>query len=164
MLVWPVKFNRSVVASLEFRGRRGVASSSSLDEVLFLDDDSSRSGRCAVFGVLVMMELRSCLEGDHASALVCFEGDVLIFARRVMSVVIAEMVLKSPTVSSCMVLSSSPKVKVISSRSYLSVASAGLSGPAVLVLVRSGLGCMLESLEESVWTGISEASRDRVSP
>ena len=136
ILVWPVKFKRSVVGSFEFRGFRGVASSSSFDDVLFLEDESNRNGRCAVFGVLVMTELRSCLEGDQGSALGCFEGEVRMFASRVKSVGIAEIVLRSPTVSSFIVLSSKPSVKSSNAAplsSKLSVFSR--SGEAIMLLL-----------------------------
>ena len=96
-MVWPVKFNRSVVLSFEFRGLRGVGSSSSLDEVLRLEVDNSRNGRWAVPGVAVMIEFR--FEGDHGSCDV-FVGELRILANRVISVGMAEMVLRSPTVSS----------------------------------------------------------------
>ena len=45
MFVWPVKFKRSVGESLKVLLRLGVASSSSFDDVLRLDMESSRRGR-----------------------------------------------------------------------------------------------------------------------
>jgi hypothetical protein len=45
MFVWVVKFIRSVGESLELRGLRGVASSSSLEDVLCREEDSNRNGR-----------------------------------------------------------------------------------------------------------------------
>jgi len=65
-----------------------------------------------------MMELRSCLEGDQASR-GGLEGELRKLANRVMSVGIAEIVLRSPIVSSWIVLSSRLSVSVNSSKSSL---------------------------------------------
>ncbi len=111
IFVCPVKFSKSVVASPDAFGFRGVGSSSSFEEVLRRDEDNNRSGRCAVPGVPVITDVRRCLEGDHASQ-GGFEGELRRLAKRVMSVGIAEMVLRSPTVSSWTVLSSKLNVKV----------------------------------------------------
>lgn len=100
IFVWVVKFIRSVGESLELRGLRGVASSSSLEDVLCREEESNRKGRWPVVGVLAIIDVRNCLDGDHASGPGCLDGEFRKLANRVMSVGIAEIVLKSPTVSS----------------------------------------------------------------
>lgn len=96
MFVWPVKFSRSVGESLDARGRRGVASSSSVMEFVL---ERSCNGRCVAPGVFTSTEFRSCLDGDHGSR-ADFVGEFRRLAKRVRSVGIAEILLRSPTVSS----------------------------------------------------------------
>jgi hypothetical protein len=116
MLDWPVKFSKSVGESEEVRERRGVWSAS-LVELL---RDRRCNGLCDAPGVLKMTELRSCFEGDQGSwrDLV---GELRRLAKRVRSGGMAEMLLRSPTVSSKPVLSPKSRVKSISSLACASV-------------------------------------------
>ena len=110
----PVKLRRSVGESPEFRDRRGVSSTSFVELLLA----RRWSGRWVLPGVLKTTELRSCLEGDQVSVLCGLEGELRRLENVVMSGGMAEMLLRSPTVSSKPVLS--PRSKVMSASSKVS--------------------------------------------
>lgn len=95
--------------SVECRDLLGVASSSSLESLeAVLRRDNRCNGLCPVAGVAVAIEFRLGL-GVHPSVGIVLVGELRRLANLVISVGIAEMVLRSPTVSSLMVFSS-PKV------------------------------------------------------
>lgn len=110
MLVWPVKFNRLVGESAECLVLLGVASSSSLEEVLALE--SRWRGLWPVAGVDMAIEFLFGL-GVQPSVGAALVGELRRWASLVRSVGMAEMVLRSPTVSSCTVWSR-PRVKSMS--------------------------------------------------
>jgi len=126
MLVWPVKFSRSGDESVEWRGLLGVASSSSLEEVFeeVLLLESRCSGLCPVAGVDMAIEFLLGL-GVQSSMGAALVGELRRLANLVMSVGICEIVLRSPTVSLCMVVSR-PKVRSMSMVSSLGLFSLSL--------------------------------------
>lgn len=101
MLVWPVKFSRSVDDSAECRAPLGVASSSSFEEVFeeVLLLDRRCSGLWPVTGVEIAIEFLFGL-GVQQSVVGVLLGELRRLANLVRSVGMAEMVLRSPTVSS----------------------------------------------------------------
>ena len=116
MFVWPVKFSRSFVESAECLDTLGVASSSSFDDVLLvLLRDRSCNGFCPVDEVDIATECRFA-RGVQPSGGSILVGEFRSSANLVMSVAIAEIVLRSPAVSSCTVFSGS----IVTSKSIVS--------------------------------------------
>jgi len=133
-LVWPVKFIRSMGESAEWRACLGVASSSSPGDVLLRDKRCN--GLRPVAGVDRAIELRVGRGVQPSSGRIGFVGELRMLANRVVSVGMAEIVLRSPTVSSCMVLSRQ-RVMSMSLTSPGSCCCKGLFSLSQIVLMSS---------------------------